>query len=97
MVSSSGVELGISPEPVILATVLVEGTTGRVWQVGKEEGSSGEGQVAVAADVLGFGAAEEFDILQTAGCGRGLLNDGELAELVGCGEDDEADGDVVDS
>jgi len=57
--------------------------------VGKEEGISGDGQLAVAADVLGFGAVDkELEILQTAGWGRGLLKDGELAELVDCGEDE---------
>jgi hypothetical protein len=36
----------------------MKGRSGRDWHVGKEEGSKGEGQVAVAADVSGFGAAE---------------------------------------
>jgi hypothetical protein len=40
---------------------------------------------------------EEFEILQRTGCGRGLLNDGELAELEDCGTEDEADGAAVDS
>lgn len=97
LISSGAPELGISAEHVVLATVVLEGSAGTDWLAGLEDGNGGEGEVAVAAEVVTLGAAVEFGILQTAGWGRGLLNEGELAELVGGGEEEVAGGDVVDS
>lgn len=97
VISSGAPELGISVERVVPATVVLESSAGTDWLVGLEEGSGGEGEVAVAVEVVTLGAAVEFGILQTAGWGRGLLNEAELAELVGGGEEEVAGGDVVDS
>lgn len=108
VISSGAPELGISAQRVRLAAVVLEGIAGTDWVVvGLEEGSGGEGEVAVAAELVTsigaaevvtlIGAAEEFGILQTAGWGSGLLNEGEPAELVGCEDGEVAGGDVVDS
>lgn len=80
-----------------MEAVVRNGRSGIDWHVGKEEDRRGERQETGAAEELGFGGAEsEFENLETAGWGRGFLNDAEVGGVEDCGEE-EAQVDAVDS